>query len=150
MMHFAPNISLSGILTPDDFNSLIEQIAERNHGIRNVAIFYLNHFADVRSRHLVKLRLRDLEACINGIYNPDLKMALSNYITFRKDTDVIYNNERVAFISQKGMSFTADTVRCMVKNVYKSMGYNDCLYSTGHKSELWVAHDRLLFEALVY
>ena len=150
MINFIPNVGLSGILTPEDFDSFIVQVADGNHGIRNVAIFYLSHYANVKSRNLVKLNMGDLETSLSGIYNNDLKAALYNYIIFRKDNDgLVYNVAAPAFASQKGLRFSADTLRRMVRNVYKSTGYQDCSYSSGQKSELWVAYDRLVFEALI-
>lgn len=137
---------LAGILTPEEFNSLIGKTFMENHGLRNATILYLSHYTNIKANNLAKLNMGDLEAKVDKVNNKELQQILYRYIDFRKTKDgLVYNILAPAFVSQKGLRFTPNSLVRMILNVYINLGFVDCSYTSGKRSELYIACDRILF-----
>lgn len=124
-----------GTMTEKELEVFLQQISTGNHSIRNIAIIAVSHYMALKVSQISPLNMGDVIENLDNINNEPLKIALEDYIEYRKKKDgLVFNLKAPLFVSQKGLRFTANALATMIRNLYRKYGYPDCSSETGRKS----------------
>lgn len=135
-------------ISEDEFSFTLDAIWSKDrYNLRNICVFYFSHFLGLRSKELASLKIGDVydtkrslvkeTVRLIGAYtkgnkfrevflvHDDAKQYLIDYLAQRDLSDP----SAPLFLSQKNRSFSADTMRKMIKICYQKAGINATSHS---------------------
>lgn len=134
----------AAVLTKNELDRLFKIIKTERHAIRNAAIISMSFGLGLRIGEIATLRVSDILSADGGIRdhfqikkinsktnknrevfltNPRVRRSLEKYLQQRRDLEgVAFNTSSHLFRSQKGASFTANTMQQLVKRLFRKSG----------------------------